>query len=480
MLIVLPQGILSNSNDARVRDFIHREAEIRAIISLPRHTFSPSGVPMVNTCVVLMQKHSEEKKADINKALEAGRVASASGLKGMADFDYPIFMGIVENVGYDPSGRVTARKGQKTDLDLVLDDFFDLETIRPITTDDVLAFAKDRYGEHEPTNAVAAKQAHSKSSFIVPFSETSDRLDPPFYLVNRQAADLLASLQPLGKTIVEKKGLFKPATDVELDSEYRVLSVSNDGRVSLSHLAKGEDFTRMRRVETGDIVYNPMRINIGSVGVVPDALSGGLVSPDYVVFSCRTIDPDFLVALLRSPFYRMYIDVSTTGSIRNRLYFEGLQLLRVPETSPLEQSTVRAMVEPANMAYAASALLSEHRLHVADRLTSLVRQSVREKGKISEAFRALADRWIAETAMLSSVTRKIRHPAYRKIIDLGEAVVPLILREMASRPSFWFSALEELTGDNPAQNANGIEAASEAWLKWGRDRGRLETKVSYH
>ncbi len=67
MLIVLPQGLLSNANDTRVRDYILKEAEIRAVISLPRHTFSPSGVPMVNTCIVYIQKFSEEKRLRVSE-----------------------------------------------------------------------------------------------------------------------------------------------------------------------------------------------------------------------------------------------------------------------------------------------------------------------------------------------------------------------------------------------------------------------------
>lgn len=94
----------------------------------------------------------------------------------------------------------------------------------------------------------------------------------------------------------------------------------------------------------------------------------------------------------------------------------------------------------------------------------------------------MATRWKAETGMLSSVSRKIRHPAYQKIIELGVQVIPLILREMRVRPAFWFAALEALTGVNPAKNAETFEAATEAWLKWGRESGYFgdDWEVSYH
>ena len=483
MLIVLPQGLLSNTNDARVRNFIHSEAEIRAIVSLPRHTFSPSGVPMVNTCAVYLQKFSEEKKAALSAKLKAAPDFDIGALlKSDSEFDYPIFMGIAEDIGYEPSGRVTVKSGQLTDLDLILRDFLEADALPPNSTADIFAFAELRYGEKSPDNSSLEEQISSKSSFVVPFSETSDRLDPPYYLVHRQASNLISALRPLGSSIEERKKKFKPQTDTELDSEYKILSVSNDGLVTLSRMAKGEEFTQMRRVKAGDIVYNPMRINIGSVGVVPKALDGGLVSPDYVVLRSTELDPDFLVTLLRSPFYRMYIDVSTTGSIRNRLYFGGLQELRVPRASVLEQAAIRTMTEPADVAYATQRQSFEHRAALAERLNALVRQSASEAGQMTEAFAALAARWRRETEMFSAVSKKIKHPDYQKIIALGSGVVPLILREMQTRPGFWFSALETLTGASPAKNKSDIKAATESWLEWGRQSGHLdhEEKISYH
>ena len=40
-----------------------------------------------------------------------------------------------------------------------------------------------------------------KTAFVVPFSETEGRLDPPFYLWRSQASRLLTALSPLGDTI---------------------------------------------------------------------------------------------------------------------------------------------------------------------------------------------------------------------------------------------------------------------------------------
>jgi len=85
-------------------------------------------------------------------------------------------------------------------------------------------------------------------------------------------------------------------------------------------------------------------------------------------------------------------------------------------------------------------------------------------------FRALVRRWRNETGHLSSITKKIEHPAYRNIIELGEDVVPLVLRELEARPAYWFHALEEITKHHPDLGSAVPNFANTmaAWLAWGK------------
>jgi hypothetical protein len=273
----------------------------------------------------------------------------------------------------------------------------------------------------------------------------------------------------------EKSQKFRPKTDAEKDAEYDILSVSSDGLVTRNKRVKGEDFKEMRKVQAGDIAYNPMRVNIGSIGVVPRALDNGLVSPDYVVFRSNDLDPDFLVTLLRSPFYRMYIDVMTTGSIRDRLYFNNLQAIRVPDVSTIEQAVICARGHKADEIHESLRESAVERSKSIDKLNSIIRAPSLETGDLTESFPALAERWRRETGMLSSATKKVKHPAYLKIIELGSPAIPLILREMQSTPGHWFEALKTITGESPipANERADMKRATEAWLKWGKERGYL-------
>ena len=93
--------------------------------------------------------------------------------------------------------------------------------------------------------------------------------------------------------------------------------------------------------------------------------------------------------------------------------------------------------------------------------------------ELTVTFRTLADKWWNATAILSFIQRKVMHPAYQRIIGLGPAVLPLILKELAERPSHWFWALQSITGENPVSEEANAVGAREAWLQWGRERGYL-------
>jgi hypothetical protein len=93
--------------------------------------------------------------------------------------------------------------------------------------------------------------------------------------------------------------------------------------------------------------------------------------------------------------------------------------------------------------------------------------------EIEERFRQLEAEWLAATGVLSDDTAIVEHPAFRDIIALGEAVVPLMLRDLEKRPRLWVWALPQITGENPvpATDRGSIARMSEAWLRWGKAKG---------
>jgi len=87
MAIVLPQGVLNNSQMEYVRKFILKKARILAIVGLNSNTFKPhTGV---KTSVLFLQKWNED---------------------GKIPKDYPIFMAVSKKGGKDTSGEYIYRK----------------------------------------------------------------------------------------------------------------------------------------------------------------------------------------------------------------------------------------------------------------------------------------------------------------------------------------------------------------------------------
>jgi hypothetical protein len=94
-----------------------------------------------------------------------------------------------------------------------------------------------------------------------------------------------------------------------------------------------------------------------------------------------------------------------------------------------------------------------------------------------QRFKKLATTWKSETELVSKVTKRILHPAYQKIIGMGESALPFILKDlMENGPDDWFWALTAITDENPIHKeiAGNMAAMTEAWLQWGRNAGYLK------
>lgn len=92
--IVLPDSILTNSSLQYVREFILKRSRIIAIVSLPQHTFVPSGASVKPSLLFLEKNDGQEIK------------------------ERKIFMAVAKHIGYDSRG-----KEDSDDLIDILDDW---------------------------------------------------------------------------------------------------------------------------------------------------------------------------------------------------------------------------------------------------------------------------------------------------------------------------------------------------------------------
>ena len=148
------------------------------------------------------------------------------------------------------------------------------------------------------------------------------------------------SIEPLGRHIrseIEKINL--PDFPEET---FSILGISNEIGMHDAYDKKGKEFNQPYKiVKDGFIAYNPYRVNVGSIGIKTPASKGNLISPAYVVFSCReTILPEFLFLLMKTNMFNKQVKENTSGSVRQNLTYDALASIKIPVPSLSEQAEI--------------------------------------------------------------------------------------------------------------------------------------------
>lgn len=121
-----------------------------------------------------------------------------------------------------------------------------------------------------------------------------------------------------------------------------------DRAEGLTRVAKyqAKTLVKYKRIQAGMFAYNPMRLNIGSIGYCSDAFGVGLISPDYVAFRCRpdALSPEFLKYFMRTAMWTRWTQASGVGSVRVRTYYR--ELARMPLKLPplIEQQAIACIL----------------------------------------------------------------------------------------------------------------------------------------
>ena len=126
------------------------------------------------------------------------------------------------------------------------------------------------------------------------------------------------------------------------DETFSILGISNEIGMYDAYDKTGAEFNQSYKiVKDNFIAYNPYRINVGSIGIKTASLKGNLISPAYVVFSCKdTILPEFLFLLMKTNKFNEQVKENTSGSVRQSLTFDALSMIRIPVPSLSEQTKI--------------------------------------------------------------------------------------------------------------------------------------------
>lgn len=112
--------------------------------------------------------------------------------------------------------------------------------------------------------------------------------------------------------------------------EGTVFGVDKTSGLTAEPRYQSKNLSRYKTVETGMFAYNPMRLNIGSIGFLFQGRPEGIVSPDYVVFSCAQdlLVPEYFYYHTKYYAWRNWIQSAGEGSVRERIYFSKLSTYR--------------------------------------------------------------------------------------------------------------------------------------------------------
>ena len=175
------------------------------------------------------------------------------------------------------------------------------------------------------------------------------------------------------------------------DTKFHILGVTNTGGIFHAYDSLGKKIKQpYQKVDTGDLAYNPYRINVGSIGVVPTELGGNYISPAYVVFatdSARLLS-NYLILILKADWFNPMVRAATAGSVRQNLTFDLLGTLEIPLPPIAEQKAIVARWRKAQSEIAAARESAEKLEAV---LPSIVYQGL---GTPPPVVNPVADKWL--------------------------------------------------------------------------------------
>ncbi len=147
-------------------------------------------------------------------------------------------------------------------------------------------------------------------------------------------------IDKLGNHIIHETKKYQLSN--EPDKDFNILGVSNKEGMYDTYTLKGREIKqKYHKVEDDWLVYNPYRINVGSIGLKTKDLKGEYISPAYVVFSCKkTVLPEYIFFLIKTDTFNKLINDSTTGTVRQTLHFEKIAEINIPVPTINEQKEI--------------------------------------------------------------------------------------------------------------------------------------------
>ena len=114
----------------------------------------------------------------------------------------------------------------------------------------------------------------------------------------------------------------KNIIEIDDNSDYKLVTISNKGVVRLRSIEKGSKIKTKKgyKIQAGQFIYSRLSIHNNAFGIVPDELDGALVTSEMPVFEVSDeILVEYLFYYLKSPVFKFSMEQLTKGVGRVRV-----------------------------------------------------------------------------------------------------------------------------------------------------------------
>lgn len=305
--VVVPDTFLYNNDTFNARKKIVDESSKMIIISLPRGVFNP--YTPTKTSVIIATK----------RTCPTQECAETS-------------MYVIRNDGFELGARRRPLNGL-SDCNKFLMDYNSDKALR----------------QFEAPNSIDVELNEIK--------ESDYNLFPFCYMEHLPETNNKKSLNTIGEYIEIRNEMFVYDDFENKEQECVILSVTKNG-IYVGDVCTVEELNNLsqkyKRVYKGDFTYNPHRINVGSIGIVPPLAEYMYVSNIYPVFYIKdnqNIPGYYLLKKLKSEEYKTIINDYCLGGARADLKIEQLSKIKIENPSNNDRKKISKLASDLECAY---------------------------------------------------------------------------------------------------------------------------------
>lgn len=323
--MILPDGLLNGDRNEYVREFIHRNAVVLAVIGLNKETFEGYNTK-AKTSIIFLRRKAEESEFTTG---------------------YPVFMAVCSNSGYAPTG-LQIPGNELPDI------LMDWQQYQKNSNGFTSFFKNMRIVEISSASERLDAEAHVAIDidFDLEFNDTLAKMKKDVSGLNSVIKSIVKSheldVRTLRYDFYDANEILEEVKNVETitgEKEYFTLGISGKGNGLFLHPEGLFKRDRLNKVELNWFAYSRLFAHNGSFAYVTEDFSGHYLSNEFPTFKVKKVVHGELIPLLEylcfyfsSPQVTAFINRMTTGSTKeSRARFKSEQFLKLKVAIPHEK-----------------------------------------------------------------------------------------------------------------------------------------------